>query len=98
MILSFTTLLSALLVASAVVSAAPVVKPISNLAYSPKITSPKIGDSWPAGSEQTVTWDTAHLPAEVQNYKGKLELGHPTAVSENLNTGTWFSFSLTSYG
>ena len=93
------SLLSALLVASAaIVSAAPVVKLISDLAYSPKITSPKIGDSWPAGSEQTVTWDTTHLPAEVQNYKGKLELGHPTAGSENLDTGTWFPFSLTSYG
>ena len=87
---SFTTLLVALS-AACLASATPLVKPVSNLVYSPEITSPKAGDSWTTGSTQTVTWDTADLPADVQHYVGKLELGHPSAGSEHLDIGTLLS-------
>jgi hypothetical protein len=89
---SFTTLLSAFLVASAaVVSAAPVVKPISDLAYSPTITSPKKGDTWTAGQMQTVSWEISSLPSTVLDYDGRIVLGRPTTKSENLDDGALFS-------
>jgi hypothetical protein len=88
---SFTTFLTAFLVASAaVVSAVPVVKPVSEYAYNPTITSPQANDIWTAGMNQTVTWETSTLPAEVRNYKGKLELGRPSGDSENLDISTFF--------
>jgi hypothetical protein len=88
---SFITLLSAFLVASTVVvtaGAVPALKPVSNLAYSPKILSPKLADCWIAGEMQTVTWQTANMPTEVLNYNGSVVLGHPDPESENLDAGT----------
>ncbi|KIM89031.1 hypothetical protein PILCRDRAFT_812920 [Piloderma croceum F 1598] len=83
---SFTTFLAAFLVASAaVINAVPLAKPVSEYSYNPTITSPQADDVWTAGMNQTVTWETGTLPAAVRNYKGKLVLGHPSDVSENLD-------------
>ncbi|RPD62506.1 hypothetical protein L227DRAFT_485377, partial [Lentinus tigrinus ALCF2SS1-6] len=44
--------------------------------YRPQLTAPVAGDSWPVGSEQTITWDTSDMPSEAEYQTGVLLLGY----------------------
>ncbi|KII86647.1 hypothetical protein PLICRDRAFT_114099 [Plicaturopsis crispa FD-325 SS-3] len=72
---------------SLAVSAKPI-KPQRLDVWSPHITAPVAGVSWPAGSQQTVTWATDDIPrtSDTGNH-GLLLLGHGggPGISENLN-------------
>lgn len=91
--LSFTSIISVLLVASsAFVSAAPI-KPNNDIAWSPTITAPKAGDSWAVGSTQTVTWSVGNIPEQLKLATGTVDLAHPDALSEHLDHGKLNLFS-----
>lgn len=65
--------------ASAVLAAPAVFTPSGakiDVVYRPQLTAPVAGDSWPVGSEQTVTWDTSDIPPEAIYQTGVLLLGH----------------------
>ncbi|CDO69843.1 hypothetical protein BN946_scf184884.g2 [Trametes cinnabarina] len=65
--------------AATAVSAAPAAvfsKPKTDIVFRPHITSPKAGDVWPIGSNQTVTWDTSDIPEEARNQTGLILLGY----------------------
>ena len=62
-----------------------VVHPIEDIVFSPAILYPTAGVVWATGSAQNVTWATNNLPAELQDGKGLLLLGHETDGSENLD-------------
>ncbi|KIP06221.1 hypothetical protein PHLGIDRAFT_46693, partial [Phlebiopsis gigantea 11061_1 CR5-6] len=55
--------------------------------YDPAITSPKQGDVWTAGAQQTVTWDASQIGADGKNTTAMLLLGHqmPGDLSEYLD-------------
>ncbi|KDN52331.1 hypothetical protein K437DRAFT_243795 [Tilletiaria anomala UBC 951] len=56
------------------------------IVYNPHITSPAGGEVWTAGSQQTVTWDTSDLPAELEHATSMLKLGfEPADGSGGLN-------------
>ena len=62
-----------------------VVHPVEDIVFSPAILYPTAGVVWATGSAQNVTWATNNLPAELQDGKGLLLLGHETDGSENLD-------------
>lgn len=65
--------------ASAVFAAPAVFSPSGaklDIVYRPQLTAPVAGDSWPMGSEQTVTWDVSDIPPEAIYQTGILLLGH----------------------
>lgn len=94
---ALTLALSAAAVPTAVVSpsaavpsttaAAPAVHPNVFEVYDPAITSPKQGDVWTAGAQQTVTWDASQIGADGKNTTAMLLLGHqmPGDLSEYLD-------------
>lgn len=88
----FTAVLALFAAAVSSVSAAPI-SPVSNIVFSPTITSPVAGDIWTPGTNVTVKWETSNIPAVAQSYIGTLDLGHPDANSEHLETGA-YSFLL----
>ncbi|RDX53403.1 hypothetical protein K466DRAFT_561901 [Polyporus arcularius HHB13444] len=73
--------------AAAAVLAAPAVFDPSgakiDIVYRPHLTSPVEGDSWPIGSQQTVTWDASDIPPEALYQTGVLLLGHLVDGSSN---------------
>ncbi|KAI0766365.1 hypothetical protein BD413DRAFT_570391 [Trametes elegans] len=83
----FTAIFATLAAAATAVSAAPAVfsGAKQEIVYRPDITSPKAGDSWPAGSVQTVTWDVSDIPEEAKNHTGILLLGFIEGNSTNEN-------------
>jgi hypothetical protein len=84
----FTALLSALaLAASTTTTAIPVAERSELIVVTPEITSPKAGDDWLVGTEQTVTWNTRRIPKEAQDYSAEILLGFNdgTTDSENLS-------------
>ncbi|OBZ68973.1 hypothetical protein A0H81_11316 [Grifola frondosa] len=72
-------------VASTAVHATPVDEPVQNVVFSPPITAPTAGMTWPIGSEQVVTWDTSVVPAGSENQTGLLLLGYLEDNSEHLD-------------
>jgi len=84
----FTALFSALALAVST-NATPVhvAKRTELIVVSPSITSPSLGDTWPVGSAQNVTWDTTEIPQIAKNYTGTLMLGYydSDSQSEHLN-------------
>ncbi|KAH9949857.1 hypothetical protein B0H21DRAFT_687892 [Amylocystis lapponica] len=54
----------------------PIIQPIIDDVYSPDITSPKVGDLWTVGQNQTVTWDASKVPQTNENSTGLLLLGY----------------------
>ncbi|RPD77719.1 hypothetical protein L226DRAFT_610950 [Lentinus tigrinus ALCF2SS1-7] len=65
--------------ASAVLAAPAVFNPSGakiDVVYRPQLTAPVAGDSWPVGSEQTITWDTSDMPSEAEYQTGVLLLGY----------------------
>jgi hypothetical protein len=93
-----TTLLSALALAASTTTASPIAAPAPDSAaiaarselivFSPHITSPSPGVTWPVGSQQTVQWDTSAIPVEGRNYTGFILLGFNNGTeSENLLVG-----------
>ncbi|KAL1950556.1 hypothetical protein VTO73DRAFT_5680 [Trametes versicolor] len=81
-----TTLFAALAVAASAVSAAPATFSGGkvDIVFRPQVTAPTAGDVWPAGSTQTITWDTSAIPAEARNQTGLILLGY---VEEGDATG-----------
>ena len=65
----FTAIATALIAASAAVSAAP------GIVFDPPITAPTAGQIWTIGSTQTVTWDTTNIPEGSLNQTGLILLG-----------------------
>jgi hypothetical protein len=95
-----TTLLSALALAASTTTASPIAAPAPApdhaaiaarselIVFSPHITSPSHGVTWPVGSQQTVQWDTSAIPLEARNYTGFILLGFNNGTeSENLLVG-----------
>ncbi|KAI0657318.1 hypothetical protein C8Q70DRAFT_919607 [Cubamyces menziesii] len=86
------------------VSAAPAVfsDPKTEIVFRPHITSPQAGAIWPAGSTQTITWDTSDIPEDYKNQTGLILLGyiegqdtnehldvaHPLAVNFPISAGS----------
>jgi len=86
MLLSLTRLFPvALLAASHLVSAIPVVLRAEFIAFNPTVTSPKAGDHWVGGTQQTVTWRTDNIPPELSSSNGLLLLGYDENNNENLD-------------
>ncbi|KAI0349586.1 hypothetical protein OH77DRAFT_1222554 [Trametes cingulata] len=76
-----TAVFAALAAAATAVTAAPAFAstfqgPKTEVVFRPHVTSPKAGDVWPAGSVQTVTWDTSDIPEESKNQTGLILLGY----------------------
>ncbi|KAI0372273.1 hypothetical protein BV20DRAFT_964416 [Pilatotrama ljubarskyi] len=76
-----TAVFAALAAAATAVTAAPAyastfTSPKTEIVFRPHVTSPKAGDVWPAGSVQTVTWDTSDIPEESKNQTGLILLGY----------------------
>ncbi|OJT09903.1 hypothetical protein TRAPUB_13646 [Trametes pubescens] len=72
------TLFAALAVAASAVSAAPATFSGGkvDIVFRPEVTAPTEGAVWPAGSTQTITWDTSAIPAEARNQTGLILLGY----------------------
>ncbi|WFD32797.1 hypothetical protein MSPP1_003848 [Malassezia sp. CBS 17886] len=49
---------------------------VQRLVYSPKITYPKEGVEWTAGHKAHVSWDSKHLPDELESAQGTVMLGY----------------------
>jgi len=90
-----TTFLSALALAASTTTASPIAAPAPDpaaitarsefIVFSPQITSPSQGVTWPVGSQQTVQWDTSAIPLEGRNNTGFILLGFNNGTeSENL--------------
>ncbi|KIY45583.1 hypothetical protein FISHEDRAFT_48915 [Fistulina hepatica ATCC 64428] len=53
----------------------PAPKAQTLIVYNPDITSPNSG-AWAFGSIMNVTWDNSNMPAQAQDNKGTVILGH----------------------
>ncbi|KAI0826910.1 hypothetical protein BC628DRAFT_1418958 [Trametes gibbosa] len=73
-----TTVLAALAVAATAVSAAPATFNGGkvDVVFRPHVTAPTADAVWPAGSVQTITWDTSDIPDDVKNQTGLILLGY----------------------
>jgi hypothetical protein len=56
------------------VSAIPVLSPVTRDVWVPPITSPTSNDVWTAGLNYTVTWNATSPPSEVTNPQGQVYL------------------------
>ncbi|KAH9851823.1 hypothetical protein C2E23DRAFT_732406 [Lenzites betulinus] len=73
------TVVFAALAAAVSVSAAPATTfstPKTEVVFRPQIISPAAGTVWPAGSVQTLTWDTSNIPEDAKNQTGLALLGY----------------------
>jgi hypothetical protein len=94
----FTTLLSALALATYSTTASPVVgadlaavKRSELIVYSPTVIQPKQGAKWKIGSHQLVLWDTSNVPPGAEKNTGEILLGYDDGTgSENLDFGKSF--------
>lgn len=59
--------------------------------YDPPITSPRAGDVWTAGQNQTVTWDVSKIGSDGHNTTASLLLGHrePGTLNEYLDISAY---------
>ncbi|KAI0314655.1 hypothetical protein OF83DRAFT_1135751 [Amylostereum chailletii] len=83
--MKFTTALSALFAAAALVGAVPVQK---RDVWDPKVLYPHTGTVWTLGATHNVTWDTSDAPANISNGAAVyLRKGDSTLIATPLAQG-----------
>ncbi|KAJ7486045.1 hypothetical protein B0H11DRAFT_2186629 [Mycena galericulata] len=76
----FNTLIS--LLAIAVSTSSTPIGPQELIVVTPHITRPIANATWPAGSNQIVTWETEDIPPASMNDTAKIVLGHRSTTPD----------------
>jgi len=81
----FTTILTALAFAVSTTSATPIDERASLVVFSPQITEPAANAVWTVNTQQTVEWDTTHIPDDAKHNTGRILLGFSDGQTESEN-------------